>query len=164
MNVVAEEQTNIERPRAASADGGGFFTIRRRGQGKWTRIGTAITSALIIVGIALFIYYDVRANVKMEEKTALIIAGGVFLGVSLLAFWLQNRASHVAFLIDTDAEMKKVNWTSRQELIGSTKVVIAFMLLMAAMLFIVDILFGYLFWGFGVLKFSPGFFESIFKR
>jgi preprotein translocase SecE subunit len=160
---VAEE-SKIERTKAASIDGGGFFTIRRRGQGKWTRIGTAIGSSLIIVGIALFIYYDVRANVKMEEKTALIIAGVFFLLSSLLAFWLQNKADHVAFLIDTDSEMKKVNWTSRQELIGSTRIVIGFMLIMAGMLFIVDILFGYLFWGVGVLKFSPGFFESIFKH
>jgi preprotein translocase SecE subunit len=42
--------------------------------------------------------------------------------------------------------MKKVNWTSRKELIGSTKVVIVFMFLIAIFLFTVDILFSYFFY------------------
>lgn len=148
----------------ASSGAGGFFTIYRRGQGKWTRLGTAIGSAVIIGGSAYFISNDIAANVSASGTTMLIIAG-VFAAVTgILAYWAQNRPGNVMFLIDTDSEMKKVNWTSRQELIGSTRVVIGFMLIMAAMLFVVDILFGYLFWGVGVLKFSPGFFESIFKR
>ena len=42
-----------------------------------------------------------------------------------------NKPTNVDFLIATDSEMKKVNWTSRKELIGSTKVVIIFMFLIA---------------------------------
>ena len=42
-----------------------------------------------------------------------------------------NKPTNVDFLIATDSEMKKVNWTSRKELIGSTKVVIVFMFLIA---------------------------------
>ena len=43
--------------------------------------------------------------------------------------------------------MKKVNWTSRAEIFGSTKVVIVFMFLVAAvLLFAFDLLFGTLFW------------------
>ena len=41
--------------------------------------------------------------------------------------------------------MKKVNWTSRRELIGSTKIVILFMFVVTLFLFTVDIIFGYLF-------------------
>ena len=48
-----------------------------------------------------------------------------------------NKPSNVDFLIATDSEMKKVNWTSRKELIGSTKVVIIFMFLIALFLFVV---------------------------
>src|SRR3712207_7866772 len=44
---------------------------------------------------------------------------------------LMNKPANVDFLIATDSEMKKVNWTSRRELIGSTKVVIVFMFLIA---------------------------------
>ena len=141
----------------------GFFTIHRRGQGKWTRLGTAGAAALIIVGMSLFIYNDVRANLGWTEITALIVAGTFILVSSLATFWVMNRPKNVTFLIDTDSEMKKVNWTSRAELIGSTKVVIGFMFILAAMLFAVDIIFGYLFYGIGVLKFSPGLFEPLFK-
>ena len=65
-----------------------------------------------------------------------------------------NKSDNVDFLIATDSEMKKVNWTSKQELIGSTKVVIFFMFVIAAVLFLIDILFGYVFYWFTVLK-SP---------
>jgi len=142
---------------------GGFFVIRRVGQGKWTRLGTGMVSGLLILGTGLFIYNDVRANVGWTEKTALIVAGAFILVVSLLAFWIQNTPKNVSFLIDTDSEMKKVNWTSRQEIIGSTKIVIGFMLIMSAMLFFVDIVFGYLFYFAGVLKFSPGIFDMFSK-
>ena len=45
-----------------------------------------------------------------------------------------NKPSNVDFLVATDREMKKVNWTSRKDLIGSTKVVIVFMFLIALIL------------------------------
>jgi preprotein translocase subunit SecE len=66
-----------------------------------------------------------------------------------------NKPANADFLIATDSEMKKVNWTSRKELIGSTKVVIVFMFLIAMLLFLFDIIFGYLFYFMGVLKSSP---------
>jgi preprotein translocase subunit SecE len=165
---VAENEERAEQTSPRAADGketGGFFSIYRRGQGKWTRLGTAIGSAIIIIATAIFIVNDIRgaAAGAISEKTAIIIAGGFVLAASLLVFWVQNRPRNVTFLIDTDAEMKKVNWTTQQELIGSTKVVIGFMVILALMLFVVDILFGYLFWWIGVLKFSPGLFENIAK-
>jgi preprotein translocase SecE subunit len=51
--------------------------------------------------------------------------------------------------------MKKVNWTSKKDLIGSTKVVIAFMFLIAFFLFVVDVVFGYIFYFIDVLKHRP---------
>jgi preprotein translocase SecE subunit len=51
--------------------------------------------------------------------------------------------------------MKKVNWTSRKELIGSTKVVIGFMFLIAFLLFGLDVIFGYFFQLLTVLKTGP---------
>ena len=38
--------------------------------------------------------------------------------------------------------MKKVSWSSREEVIGSTKVVIVTTLIMAALLFLVDFAFA----------------------
>jgi len=58
----------------------------------------------------------------------------------------------VEFLVATDSEMKKVNWTTRKELIGSTKVVIIFMFIIAMFLFTCDLIFGAFFHLVGVLK------------
>jgi preprotein translocase SecE subunit len=68
---------------------------------------------------------------------------------------MMNKPSNVDFLIATDSEMKKVNWTSRKDLIGSTKVVIIFMFLIAFFLFVIDVVFSYFFFLIGVLRSSP---------
>jgi preprotein translocase SecE subunit len=149
------EKTGGSAAVAAGAEPGGFFTIHRRGQGKWTRIGTAIASGMVVVGSVIFISGEVGANAHWDPRTSMIVAAAFAVVVGALAFWLQNKPSNVAFLIDTDSEMKKVNWTSRKELIGSTKIVIGFMVIMALMLFVVDILFGEFFYLINVLKFSP---------
>ena len=76
-------------------------------------------------------------------------------GYTFIAWKLMNKPTNVDFLIATDSEMKKVNWTTRAELIGSTKVVIFFMMIIAAVLFLIDVLFGYVFYWFGVLWNKP---------
>ena len=78
------------------------------------------------------------------------------LGVSYRTAWrMMNKPSNVDFLIATDSEMKKVNWTTRKELIGSTKVVIFFVILISLILFLLDLLFGYFFQMIKVLEFGP---------
>jgi preprotein translocase SecE subunit len=69
-----------------------------------------------------------------------------------IAWRLMNKPANVDFLIATDGEMKKVNWTSRRELIGSTKVVILFMFAIAIILFVLDLLFNTVFYGINVLR------------
>jgi preprotein translocase SecE subunit len=56
------------------------------------------------------------------------------------------------FLIAVDQEMKKVNWSSRREIIGSTWVVITITVALAAMLFGVDILFAAFFGAIDLLQ------------
>ena len=68
-----------------------------------------------------------------------------------------NKPTSVDFLIATDSEMKKVNWTTKKELMGSTKVVIGFVFVMAIVLFMYDLFFQFLFYFLGVLKTPPFF-------
>jgi preprotein translocase subunit SecE len=148
-------------PREEEA-GRGFFHIYKPGQGYWTRMGTVL-GALLIGGLTVnFLYHHMPiwvqgagvAPAKAKEVTIGVIAA-LFAVFALLVFWLINKPTNADFLIATDSEMKKVNWTSRKELIGSTKVVILFMFLIAFMLFAFDIVFGYLFYAIGVLKSKP---------
>ena len=64
----------------------------------------------------------------------------VALGLAL--FWVTgvNRGT-CDFFIATEGEMKKVSWSDRNELVGSTKVVIAFTLLLGFLLAVVDMVF-----------------------
>ena len=123
-------------------------------------MGTAAGAALVGVLSANFIYSDLRPRIPFlanpdHPSRAMWMALLFLVGFGLFAFWVINRPRNADFLIQTDSEMKKVNWTSRKELMGSTKVVIIFMFLIAFLLFAFDIVFGYLFYAIGVLKSKP---------
>lgn len=134
----------------------GFFTLYKPGQGYWTRMGTGIGATFLALLTAWQIYlYMPSVTPWRSKQLALGVAAGFFAIVALVIWWLTNKPSNADFLIATDGEMKKVNWTSRRELIGSTKVVIFFMLLIAVFLFLADQLFWILFYLLGVLKVSP---------
>jgi preprotein translocase SecE subunit len=150
-------------PRPA-APGSGFFTIYKKGQGYWTRMGTAAGAVLLGALTAYNLYVILQYLIQMEStvegaaRERQIAMGVAALFTAAFAFFgwrMMNKPSNVDFLIATDSEMKKVNWTSRKDLIGSTKVVIVFMFLIALILFLVDIVFSYFFYLIGVLKHSP---------
>jgi len=135
----------------------GFFTIYKKGQGYWTRMGTAIGAGLLGALTAYELYYQIPPFLhgptpEHDAHIALGVAIAFLAAYSIWAFWFTNKPSTVDFLIATDSEMKKVNWTTRKELIGSTKVVIWFMLIITLFLFTCDILFGGFFYMVGVLK------------
>ena len=143
-------------------EGGGFFHIYKKGQGYWTRMGTAAGAALIGALTANFLYHQLpvwigAAGVELAKakSISIYIIGALFAGFALLVFWLMNKPDNADFMIATDSEMKKVNWTSRKELIGSTKVLIIFMFLIAFLLFAFDIIFGFFFYFIGVLQTKP---------
>jgi preprotein translocase SecE subunit len=88
-----------------------------------------------------------RLYLQAGGVTAMIIAGGI------LVFWfVGSRPSAVEFLIATDGEMKKVNWSTRKDIIGSTQVVILWSVLLVGGLFLVDLVFSSFFRLIGVLQ------------
>jgi preprotein translocase subunit SecE len=140
----------------------GFFTIYKPSQGRTTRLATGAGAALLIAFTMHFLLTQVPAWFMADPNTAAKY-GSIWMGIvvglgavmGFFAWRMINKPDNAEFLIATDAEMKKVNWTSRKELWGSTKVVITFMLMIAAILFVVDLVFHYLFWTIDVLKFKP---------
>ena len=92
-----------------------------------------------------------------DEAWRLLVTHGIPLLVAAIllyvAWWfLYAHRATGDFLIATEGEMKKVSWSSRSEIIGSTKVVIMFTVLLALFLFSVDFFFQQVFSGIGVLK------------
>jgi len=124
----------------------GFFTIYKKGQGKWTRLGTAFAAAALgcLTAYNLFIYAQPYLPAEHPETARKLVLLGCILflaGFAAVFFWVSNKPKNVDFLIATDSEMKKVNWTTKGELFGSTRVVVLFLVFIALFLFVVDLIF-----------------------
>ncbi len=116
--------------------------IYKRNQGKYTRSLTFVGVMVLVVAGA----YQLSKYLGSYDatKTAYIQFGAptvLTLLMAWLMFWLVNRPNTADFLIATEGEMKKVSWSSKKEIIGSTKVVIVTTFIIAAILFGVDVIF-----------------------
>jgi preprotein translocase subunit SecE len=154
----------------APETGGGYFHIYKKGQGYWTRMGTVAGFGLIGLLTGNFLYseferilsrqsvanYMTRIHLQDPRGAYLLVALFAII-YSALSFFFMNKPGYADFLIATDSEMKKVNWTSQKELMGSTKIVIAFVFVMAIVLFLYDMFFQMLFYYLHVLKARPFF-------
>jgi preprotein translocase subunit SecE len=122
--------------------------IYKSGQGYWTRIVSAAGFGLLIAMGTLWIWQKVGAGQQSAglRWTGIGLAAGFFLAVGATVFWLLGRnVRSVDFLIATEGEMKKVNWSTRREVVTSTGVVIFTMLVIATFCFVCDQVFA---WGF----------------
>ncbi len=153
---------------ARPAEARKFFEVYKRGQGYYTRWGTVIGGAAIILAGMQFLYNELGAWYRPDVDWTLYVRYGVpiLFGVAagLLLFWVTGSNRRACdFMIATEGEMKKVSWSSRREVIGSTKVVILFMVVMAIVLFVVDIAFMLFFSSIGVLKMPPDAIRNMFR-
>ena len=160
MAQVAE--TALSNPQAGDPKPS-LFTVYKSGRGYWTRLGTAIAAGMLVLVLAYFINRNMRVwladvlGARAGNITAIVT--GVFVVIAGLFAWAQmNKPRNVEFLIETDSEMKKVNWASRKELFGSTRVVVIFLVIIAFTLFFMDFASAWFFHQIGVLKVGPSLF------
>ena len=78
-------------------------------------------------------------GVGLSITPALLISIAVFVAACFGVFLLLNRPSTTDLLIDTELEMKKVSWPTRQEAWNSTVVVIVTVLIFTIILFTFDV-------------------------
>ena len=127
-----------------------IFKIYKRGQGKYTRLSSAFTAA-VIVGLGCLRLFSKLEAVSwgLSNRAALWIAtmvpAGLFVILALVIVWLVNKPSVADFMIAAEGEMKKVSWSSRQEIMVSTSIVIVVVIIMAALLGTTDFGFTLLF-------------------
>ena len=119
------------------------FDIYKRGQGKYTRLCTALGAATIIGLGCLRLYQQLEAaDWALNPRTILWIAtmvpAGLFVALGILTFWLVNKPAIADFMIAAEGEMKKVSWSSRKEIAVSTFIVIVVVILMAILLGVAD--------------------------
>ncbi|MBY0262991.1 MAG: preprotein translocase subunit SecE, partial [Phycisphaerales bacterium] len=94
-----------------------------------------------------------QAAVRPELLQGSVAIGTILVGFLIAYYLTAIRKGFIEFLISTDMEMKKVNWSTRRDIIKSTWVVIAAAVLIAGSLFAVDYGLQAFFRAIGVLQY-----------
>ncbi len=118
-----------------------IFSIYKRGQGKYTRLCSAFAGA-IIAGLGCLQLYNRLQATDLGLWIETMIPAGLFVVLALFISWLMNKASVADFMIAAEGEMKKVSWSSKQEIAVSTFIVIVVVVFMAVLLGATDITFN----------------------
>ena len=120
------------------------FDIYKRGQGKHTRLCSAF-GIVLIVGLGCWRLYVKLEGADLGLWFETMVPAGLFVGLTLLVFWLVNRAAIADFMIAAEGEMKKVSWSSRKEVAVSTFIVIWVVIITAFLLGTTDLVFNMVF-------------------
>ena len=128
-----------------------MLSIYKKGQGKYTRLGSAI-GLIIISASGCYKLYDRLSGISMGNLgrqmvflIATMIPAVIFVITSALFLLFINRPSVADFMISAEGEIKKVSWSTKKEIAVSTFIVIVVMGLMAALLGLTDLIFGVFF-------------------
>lgn len=160
-DIVAGASDRKEPERRRQRRGGGL-RFYKSGQGYYTRLWTAVGGSLLILWGAGALFDQVSSILDPTTSYYYPVSYGVatafVLGLGALLYWIVGLGRRTNdFFIATEGEMKKVSWSSRREVVRSTKVVITTTLMMAAILFVADLLFMWFFSSINVLKGFHGF-------
>ena len=120
------------------------FDIYKRGQGKHTRLCSAF-SIVLIAGLGCWRLYVKLEGADLGLWFETMVPAGLFVGLTLLVFWLVNKAAIADFMIAAEGEMKKVSWSSRKEVAVSTFIVIWVVIITALLLGVTDLVFNMVF-------------------
>ena len=122
--------------------------IYKKGQGYYTRVYTAIGYALLVLWGAYWLVQQLSGlNVGVSEQYIQAGVAVVFIGVfSYIGYlFIGKRKRSVDFLVATEGEMKKVNWSTRREVTGSTVIVIIISFIIALLCWMFDNVFAWFF-------------------
>jgi preprotein translocase subunit SecE len=124
------------------------FQLYKSGQGRYLRGGTGVAAALVDLVFCYYLWTLLsRYLVENVYKPYLEygIPAAVFAVLGVAVFFYVNKPNVVDFLVATETEMKKVSWSSRAELTGSTAVVIITVFALALFIYVADTIFIYVF-------------------
>jgi len=118
-----------------------IFSIYKRGQGKYTRL-CSFFAAGIIAGLGCLQLYKKLQATDLGLWVETMVPAGLFVVFAILISWLINKHSVADFMIAAEGEMKKVSWSSKQEIAVSTFIVIVVVIIMAVLLGVTDVGFN----------------------
>ncbi|MEC9093505.1 MAG: preprotein translocase subunit SecE [Planctomycetota bacterium] len=118
--------------------------LYKKTQGKIARQITFFALAIVFVIAAWRVSQDPLVS-GLFTGAEYALGGGILILGLWFCFRLINLSQFADFLIAVEAEMNKVSWPTKQELIRSSIVVIFIIFFMAALLYGFDILWEQLF-------------------
>lgn len=120
-----------------------FFSVKgyKSSQGRVSRRLTFLGLALVFVLGAVSYFHTGWGGPVGAAVGAAIVA---FVGI-WASFRAVNYPTFADFLVSVEAEMMKVSWPSKKELFANTKIVLVFMVLFTALIFVYDVVFQALF-------------------
>lgn len=127
----------------------------KQNQGKLVR-GLTFLAVFAIVAVGAWQLYGWDGFWKLFSDSVPflvrgLVAGGIAVVGTWIAFRLVNLPSFADFLVSVEAEMIKVSWPSKSELYSSTIVVLVLVAILTTVLFTYDIVWQQLFKFIGIL-------------
>jgi preprotein translocase subunit SecE len=151
VSVVKEKKmASVDKPAASSSFVKNLLLtgIYKRRQGRIARQVTffAIVGAISVGAWRLFTVLQGTTHVGVVAgvPAALVLIGG------WLAYRLVNMPNFADFLIAVEAEMSKVSWPTRTELIRGSVVVLMTIIILAGLLFLYDLGWTFVFKALGI--------------
>jgi len=126
--------------------------LYKRTQGRITR---QVTAASLAIVLALGCWRLMEVLIEAGKLVSYAVPGVLLLGSFWLSYRLVNVPTFADFLIAVEAEMNKVSWPTRTELIRSSIVVLVVIFALAAILFMYDYVWNWAFINLGVIP-RPG--------
>ena len=129
--------------------------IYKQGQGYWVRLMSAIGFGLLVMMGVVWLW-DQLSGVQIGDVEPVYTQGGIAVITvaicGLIGYHLIGRRPKlVEFMIATEGEMRKVNWSTKREVVGSTILVILLTLFIALFCQVADLGFSAFFQWAGVL-------------
>ena len=124
------------------------FQLYKSGQGRYLRGGTGVAAALVDLVFCYYLWTLLSRYLAQNAYKPYLeygIPAAVFAVLGVAVFFYVNKPNVVDFLVATETEMKKVSWSSRAELVGSTAVVIMTVFALAVFIYFADTIFIYVF-------------------
>ena len=122
-------------------------------QGWYARLYTALGLG-VLAAAGVYQLYEAAFDATVAWRFGLPLAAG--LALAWIIFRIVHYPPFAEFLIATEAEMNKVSWTTKDDLVRATTVVLTTVLVLALYLYLVDYLWTLILQLIGVLKFGGG--------
>ncbi|MBX3355824.1 MAG: preprotein translocase subunit SecE [Phycisphaeraceae bacterium] len=132
------------------------LAVYKSGQGYWTRIMSGCGFGLMVLLGAVWLYRQIHdgGGASVTVQYVAFVVGLLFavIGGATVYYLIGVKPKTVDFLVATEGEMKKVNWSTRREIVGFTILVLIISFVIATVCALLDVVWAFIMGQAGVLQ------------